>query len=491
MRLPADFQIVLDPGVRRLDEGRVLLGGSPLRMVRLRTASAVRELACLERGEAVGAGARSVLARRLLDAGLAQPRPGHGEPAAGGGLTVVIPVRDRPVALRRCLAALARDPACDEVLVVDDASERPELTAKAAAQYGARVLRRDRQGGPAAARNTGLRRCRTPLVAFVDSDCVPGPGWLDALLPHFRDPAVAAVAPRITGLPGPGGPLVAYEACRSSLDLGPAEGRVAPGTRISYVPSAALLVRREAAGGGFDEELDVGEDVDFVWRVHRAGWTVRYEPGATVAHDHRVRFGPWLGRRFAYGTSAAPLALRHPGDVPPVAVSVWSAAAWVLLAAGRPAAALALTTGTSVLLSRKLAVEKGALPAAARLAGLGTLYAGRNLASGMTRAWWPVSAALAVRSRPVRRALIAAVVGQAVDDWVRLRPGLDPVRFLAARTLDDAAYGAGLWWGALRSGSVQALLPDLSSRPRSRTKRHPARTKRLSEAPSAEPRRGG
>jgi len=34
-----------------------------------------------------------------------------------------------------------------------------------------------------------------------------------------------------------------------------------------------------------------------------------------------------------------------------------------------------------------------------------------------------------------------------------------PVRFIVARRLDDLAYGAGLWWGALRSRSPRALLP--------------------------------
>ena len=75
-----------------------------------------------------------------------------------------------------------------------------------------------------------------------------------------------------------------------------------PGSRVSYVPTAALLVRRSAldsvaiddaaipapghlAGPGplssrgvFDPALRYGEDVDLIWRLHDAGWRVRYEP---------------------------------------------------------------------------------------------------------------------------------------------------------------------------------------------------------------------
>ena len=36
--LPADWGVVLDPGVRRIDGGSVLVGGSPLRLLRLTAA---------------------------------------------------------------------------------------------------------------------------------------------------------------------------------------------------------------------------------------------------------------------------------------------------------------------------------------------------------------------------------------------------------------------------------------------------------------------
>src|SRR5262249_17957024 len=161
---------------------------------------------------------------------------------------------------------------------------------------------RDRCGGAGAARNTGLAAVRTPLVAFVDSDCVPGPGWLSPLLRHFADPAVGAVAPRIRAHEQGSGWLARDEAAASapavgpaggSGEMGPGESIVGPGARVPYVPGAALLVRRAAAGRGFAEDMPVGEDVDFVWRLSAAGWHIRYEPRAAVGHQHRVRLGDW------------------------------------------------------------------------------------------------------------------------------------------------------------------------------------------------------
>jgi mycofactocin system glycosyltransferase len=158
-----------------------------------------------------------------------------------------------------------------------------------------------------------LAAATTALVAFLDSDVVPEPGWLDPLLGAFADPAVGLAAPRIVALAPVRGWLGRYEALRSSLDLGPDPALVVPRSRVAYVPSAALVVRRDAAGAGFDDRMRVAEDVDLVLRLHGAGWRLRYEPAARVAHDHRTRPVQWWLRKAYYGTGAAPLALRHGG----------------------------------------------------------------------------------------------------------------------------------------------------------------------------------
>ena len=299
----------------------MLVGGSPVRVLRL-TPSGARHVAGWWAGTPVPDHARArVLARRLLDTGIAHPvlssqvQAGAGDP---GDVTVIIPVCDRQAELARCLAGLVQMP---RVIVVDDDSGDPAAVARVAADAGARVLHRAVNGGPAAARNTGLAAADTPLVAFLDSDCVPGPGWLDALLPHFADPAVGAVAPRI--VPDEPGRtwLARYEGASSTLDMGARESIVRPGSRVPYVPGAALVVRRAAAGTGFTETMRVGEDVDFVWRLAASGWRVRYEPAAIMPHQHRVRLRQWFGRRKDYGTSAAILEQRHPGAVRPLYIS--------------------------------------------------------------------------------------------------------------------------------------------------------------------------
>jgi mycofactocin glycosyltransferase len=466
-----------DPGTRLLAAGTVLAGGSPTRVLRL-TASGARHVAGWWSGTPVPGDSRArALARRLLDTGIAHPAGYAGAPHGPRDVTVVIPVRDRQAELARCLAYVSAGvgaPGPAAVIVVDDASGDAAAVARIAAGAGARVLRRPVNGGPGAARNTGLAAADTPLVAFLDSDCVPSPGWLDSLLPHFADPAVGAVAPRI--VPDESGRtwLARYEGASSTLDMGPRASIVRPRSRVPYVPGAALVVRKAAAGAGFAEDMQVGEDVDFVWRLVAGGWRVRYEPAAAMRHQHRVRLRAWFARRKDYGTSAADLELRHPGTVRPLYLSGWTALTWLAVASGRPAAGAALTGAGIALLARRLARVTGeqwprpvtgtAWPLAVRLAGGGTLAAGRPLGSAISRTWWPVALPAAVAVRRLRLPLAALILMPPLLDWLDRRPPLDPARYVAARLLDDLGYSLGVWQGCAERRTVRPLLPRLGSR---------------------------
>src|SRR5689334_7761331 len=470
--VPAGFRLRPDPGTRTLADGIVITGGYPIRVLRLSPAGA-RHVAGWWDGAPVPASAKArALARRLLDTGIAHPVLERNQ-AERPEVTVIIPVRDRHSEQARCLAGLA---GTSRVIVVDDASADPAAIQTMAAPLGASVVRRPVNGGPAAARNTGLAAARTLLVAFLDSDCVPGSGWLDALLPHFADPAVGAVAPRIVPHEGGRTWLARYEGASSTLDMGHRTSIVRPGSRVPYVPGAALVVRKEAAGTGFAEDMQVGEDVDFVWRLGAAGWRVRYEPAATMGHQHRVQLREWFARRKDYGTSAAALELRHPGAVRPLYASAWTAAAWLAAAAGHPEAGAVVTgTGTALLARRLARVTGEAWPrpagsAAWRMAVIqavgGTLAAARPLGSAISRTWWPVAVPTAIAVRRLRLPLAVLVLAPPLLDWLDRRPPLDPARYAAARLLDDAGYSVGVWRGCVERRTVRPLLPVLRGRDR-------------------------
>lgn len=465
--LPDGFRIRLSPAVRVNGDRTVLSGGSPVRV--LFPGPAARELLAGEEIVVRDPVSRQ-FADKLLGYGLAEPvLEGVGAPAPDS-ITYVIPVRNRPAALDRLLVSIGSG---KRVIVVDDASADPDVIARTAASHGAEYLPLEVNVGPAEARNAGLRRVLTPLVAFVDSDVVLEPGTVDSLMRHFTDPQVALVAPRIKALDtdsssAAGGWIGRYEAARSSLDLGPRSALVQPGGTVSWLPAACLVARVEALGTGFSAGLRVAEDVDLVWNLIGRGWRVRYDATVAVQHDHRQVFRSWLARKAFYGTGAHELARRHARNVAPAVLAPWSAAMLVALLAQRrwsvPAAAC-LAGGTALRLAAKLKRAPRPLPFALRLTGQGVLASLGQRSALLLRHWWPLSAAGCLVSRRIRRAVLAAAAADVVVEYVRTRPDLDILRFGLASRLDDLAYGAGVWLGTFLGRSAGALIPEITGLP--------------------------
>lgn len=472
--LPIGFTVQVEPDTRTLEEG-ILFGGSPARIMRLTEVGRACLDALAERP--IQTRQAGVLARRLTDANAAQPQP----PTLVGpvDVTVVIPVKDRAELLDQCLNALGRR---YPVLIVDDASDTPAAVAEVVRSHGARLVVRSVNGGPAAARNTGIGAVDTTFIMFLDSDTLPGIGGvpggdlIERLAAHCVDPTVAAVAPRIVAAPGPGkGSSDRFTQAHGSLDMGDRPGRVTPGSRLPYVPTAALLVRRAAVadlthgGDPFDEALRVGEDVDFVWRLHRAGWRVRYQPDVEVAHQEPPDWPGLLRRRFFYGTSAAALARRHPQAMAPLALHPWPTLVVAALALQRPGLALAAFSGSVLSMRRMLHAHQipsnGVVPAMANGTvqtwwGIGR-YA-TQFASPLLALAWAGSRRSTRHSLLIRRlSVLSLILGPPVRDWLQRRDDIAIIPFVLGQLADDLAYGAGVWTGAAAARSGLALRPKI------------------------------
>jgi mycofactocin glycosyltransferase len=455
---PGDLLVVLPKDVRVLESGRLLVGGSPFRALRMTDAGGDVLAGWRLRGPVGESLARRSLARRLLEYDMLCPHP---QPLATvDSLTAVVPVRDRVEQLARCLTSVRTSCPEAEIIVIDDGSRDRDRTRAVCDRSGVKLIRHEHPQGAAAARNTGLRACSTRFVAFIDSDVVMPPLWGHRLLAYFADPSVGAVAPRVRSLLPSHGAIAGYEERHSALDMGARPGSVGPGRHVPYLPSATLIVRRRAAAGGFDPSFSIGEDIDFVWRLVAEGWRVCYAPDVHVSHDHRDTLRSFLSRRRIYATSVAMLARRHPRTVPPVRLSTEMAIPWGLVLLGCPRAMLATVLGEVILAGRRLGdVTDHPYRLACTLVVRGLLGTGEGLAYATRRAWSPALIAIALRRPKVWALLAAAFMAPVLRDALATRdPQLVP-QDAALRLIDEIVALGGTWEGCLRERVIEPLLP--------------------------------
>jgi len=224
-------------------------------------------------------------------------------------VSVVIPTRDRPDALRRCLTSLASSelvPADFEVVVVDDGSLVPvnAVVENFRASLEVSLERLDSSVGPAAARNRGVQRSRGPFVAFIDDDCLPAPTWLRELLMAHEKWGEAMIG---GGLENgkPGDPFC--EASQSLLDYLYAYANPDHG-EAEFFASCNLAVPRDVFHrmGGFDESYPfaAGEDRAFCSRWRAQGGRLVYAESARVQHFPSLGLAGFWRQHFRYGRGA-------------------------------------------------------------------------------------------------------------------------------------------------------------------------------------------
>ena len=207
--------------------------------------------------------------------------------------------------LLRCIGSL-RDDGVDTIVVVDNDSKDDSVDAVRRAFPDVDVVPLGHNHGFGGGVNRAVQRTSTPYVLVTTPDVIVEPGSTKALVAVLDEsPDVGLVAPRVDT---PDGEL--YPSVRRFPNLVDATGhaflhflwRDNPFSRrykmadwdhrsasdVDWVAGTHFLVRRSAwdAVGGFDEQFFMFvEDVDLCWRLHRAGWRVRYEPASRVEHE--------------------------------------------------------------------------------------------------------------------------------------------------------------------------------------------------------------
>jgi glycosyltransferase involved in cell wall biosynthesis len=227
---------------------------------------------------------------------------------------VMVPFRGDRAAADRLRAALRcldlRDG--EEVVVADNTASGD---AGHLADGRIRVVRAARERSAYHARNEGARAARGEWILFLDADCRPEPGLLNAYFAQPIPDNCGALAGQILGEPNQSSFAARYARSRRLLDH--ADGLI----RADGGGAAAgnLLVRRAAFDelGGFTEGIRSGGDLDLCRRLRAAGWRLGFRSEAVVHHRHRATLPSLLGAIARYGAGARWLNERYPGSSPP------------------------------------------------------------------------------------------------------------------------------------------------------------------------------
>jgi glycosyltransferase involved in cell wall biosynthesis len=217
-------------------------------------------------------------------------------------ISVIIPTRDRPEVLSRCLDSLAAQTVADqlEVIVVDDGSVAASAVATVVGRYARARLIRQVGGGPAAARNAGARAARGAFLCFTDDDCEPRVDWVQQLVDALRRGADAVAG---TVLPSGG----ALSEASEIVARAPATARGPAGSDLPFAPSGNLACEKSVfEKTPFDESYPhpAGEDREWSARLTAAGFVLRSEPAACVVHHQELTLRGFLRQQIRYGEGA-------------------------------------------------------------------------------------------------------------------------------------------------------------------------------------------
>lgn len=221
-----------------------------------------------------------------------------------------------------------------ELIVVDN-SPSPGIALPDRAFAGLRVIHNPRNNGFAAANNIGLKLSQGRYIVLLNPDTLFHDDALSALVQWLDEhPRVGAAGPQLLqtdGQPQPyshgSAPTPGYLIRRIWSHL---RGRYLhdwAGSQpqpVDWVAGTCMIVRRSVfeAVGGLDERFFLYfEDVDWGWRLRRAGWPVMFLPSVAVTHIGGGSVGPHA--RHHYDRSLARLYAKYYGSIP--AFGVWLA----------------------------------------------------------------------------------------------------------------------------------------------------------------------
>lgn len=201
----------------------------------------------------------------------------------------------------------------DEIVVVDN---QPGGAVPPSGDSRVQVVRDATEPSSYYARNIGVESTRGQWLLFIDSDCRPNKDLIDGYFEREIPDGYGILAGGVLSAPEQKSLAASYARSRGHVNE---RFHIKSGEGMAAGPTANLLVRRKAWDdvGGFHEGVRSGADVEFCFRVQKAGWKLGHRPEAAVEHRHPDSVRQMLRKARRYGAGRLWVERRFPGESPP------------------------------------------------------------------------------------------------------------------------------------------------------------------------------
>ncbi len=225
------------------------------------------------------------------------------------GLSVLIPAWNEAENIRSSLESLIHSThKKKELIVIDDGSTdaTPLIVQAVIKEYPDEAIQliSVENGGKARALNIGCAAASYDLIAVLDADAALDPGALTAMVRHFADSAVGAVAGKVYTT-GQKSLIDRFQAIEYMVGQNIDKEAFSRIGAVGVVPGPAGTWRRQAVmdAGGFDTST-LAEDQDMTLSILKLGYKIRYEPTARAYTETPHTLKNFLKQRFRwiYGT---------------------------------------------------------------------------------------------------------------------------------------------------------------------------------------------
>ena len=190
-------------------------------------------------------------------------------------ISVVVPVYNAAPYLERCFASIqAQTWENLEVIAVDDGSSDGSgglCDAFAKRDERVRTVHFQKNRGPSAARNEGIRQARGRFLSFVDADDHIEPGLLERLYNNLSENKADVSVCGADGIRIEGGPAGVFSGRE-------ARGALARGVPFNHVPWGKLCAAEAVRQCPFDEGIYYSEDLMFLYSLFGKIRRVSYFP---------------------------------------------------------------------------------------------------------------------------------------------------------------------------------------------------------------------